>query len=390
MNDATCRLLTTSRLRASPAYDLVVYNRLTSAEQATLADLRRDSDFYGILRPHEGHERTLKSITCDTALLLLTLGEPGLLPEFATRDAASLEAIAGLIIGGLLEIEHEGAFVGAEAAAALLFSQSPARADHRLARLSLDALRFAASDPSLGSSRIAAVLYQFNRLPSSPRWERVIPDREGVMRYVGLELGSETRRARAATWDIDGRHGSAGWIYLTRRRPVASGAPDGRGATWKLYVSPTLAELPRTFQAVLAIATRMDVPHLKLGSDVLGLLRPDKLVLYFADLESLLAVAREIERTLAGSAAQGVPFTAPIDDHGLLSWGVDPPSSAQAFGWQSRESWRTYLASHLAASIAECRTTDAEANMRFALDRLRRDGVDTDRWIASARLWNAA
>jgi hypothetical protein len=390
MNDPTRRLLTTSRLRTSPAYELVVFNRLTDAEQATFAQLRRDPDCYGVLRPREGQERTFKAISCDSALLLLTLAEPGLLPDFATRDDASLDGIAAMIVGGLLELEHDGAFVGAEVAAALLSTPSRVRADHRLARLSHDALRFASSDPSLGSARIAAALYQFNRQPSSPRWERAIPDRDGVLRFVGLESGSPARRTMASTWDIDGKHGSQGWIYFTRRRAAASGAADGRGTTYKLYVSPTLAELPRTFAVTLGTASRMHVAQLKLGSDALGLLRPDKLVLYFPDLESLLGVAREIERALPDVVAHGVPFTAPIDDRGLLSWGIDPPSSAQTLTWQSRESWRTYLASRLAAAIAECRTSDVEANARFALDRLRRDGVDTDRWIAGATLWTAA
>ncbi|MEP6618675.1 MAG: hypothetical protein ABJE47_05155 [bacterium] len=390
MNDATRRLLVTSHLRASPAYDLLVYDELSSGEQATFSDLCRDPEFYGLLRPREGHERTMKSVNCDTALLLLTVARSGRLPHFATRDEASLNAIVDLIIGGLVELEHEGEFVGAETAVTLLSSPHAMRDDHRLTRLSLNALRLAAADPSLGSSRIAASLYQFNRQPSSPRIQRLLPDREGVLSYVGLASGSEARRAIASTWDIDGQQASRAWIYVNRRRSGGAAAIDPRAATYKLYVSPVLKDFPAVFRTVLDIATRMDVAHLKLGSDVMGLLRPDKLVIYFPSLERLLAVAREAERTLHGISAQGVPFTAPIDDLGLLSWGVDPPEADSGQAWQSRESWRSYLAVRLATALTECRTSDVDANMRFALDRLRRDGVDTDRWIASATMWNAA
>ena len=391
MNDTIRRLLTHARLRAAPSYELVLFDRLSDGEQAAFAELKRDADFYGLMRPREGTVGTIKAVGCDTALLLHTLASASRLPHFALRSDAALEGVVTMLVAGILELEHGGAFVSAEAACALLSSPARDAAHHPLTRLSHDALRLVAADPALGSATIAGALYQANRQPSSPRWARRLPDRASVLAYVGVAPGSTLRRAAGAAWEIDGQQQhSPAWIYFVRRGSSFPGDAAGRDTTYKLYVSPTADALPAVFAAVLDAATRSQVRHLKLGSDLAGLLRPDKLVLYFADLASLTAVAASIEAQCAGASVQGVPFTAPIDRDGLLSWGADPPASAQLLAWQPRDSWRTWLAARLGGAIAECLGRDREVNTAFALERVRRDGVDIERWVATAALWTAA
>lgn len=390
MHSATHRLLQRSRFRASPLFELVVFNRLSEDVQRDFAELSRDADFYGILRPREGNTHTLRSVSCDAALLLLTLGTGSELPHFAQRDDESLEGVLDLVIGGLIEIEHDGVFLPAESATQLLAEPSRDMALHPLTRLSHDAIRFVASASSLGGSELTAALYQANRQPSTPQWERLITDRESVLRYIGLPTASSARHSAATQWEID-RHADTtpAWIYFIRRN--SSGANVGQhDASYKLYVSPAFADLPYVFTTVLDVATRAQVKHMKLGSDLSGLLRPDKLVLYFADLTTLTSVADSIARRCTSARAHGVPFTAPIDDAGLLSWGADPPDSAQLLSWQPRDSWRSWLAQRLASALAECRNNDREVNMAYALERLHRDGVDADRWVPTSTLWAAA
>ena|SRR5215470_14366718 len=81
--------------RAGKAFELVVFDRLPPEEQAFLAEMRADPEFYGILRPHPGTGRTIKSVTRDTALLWLTLQSPGPLPFFVfSGDAeAAVKAV---------------------------------------------------------------------------------------------------------------------------------------------------------------------------------------------------------------------------------------------------------------------------------------------------------
>ena len=77
--------------------------------------------------------------------------------------------------------------------------------------------------------------------------------------------------------------------------------------------------------------------------------------------------------------AHGVPFTAVISADGLLSWAADP------MWWiGGRASWRGWLTARLAEYMVAARRTgctDVETG-RYALQRLRLDGVNTDTWMA--------
>ena len=83
--------------------------------------------------------------------------------------------------------------------------------------------------------------------------------------------------------------------------------------------------------------------------------------------------------TLALCEAHGVPFTAGLDDSGLLSWGVDPPSAGRRPG--PRESWRYRLTNQLASGIVSAQSAATHVEpWEFALDRLSLDCVDPSTW----------
>jgi hypothetical protein len=92
---------------------------------------------------------------------------------------------------------------------------------------------------------------------------------------------------------------------------------------------------------------------------------------------------------LAGTPAQGVPFTSEIGAEGLLSWGVDPPADSQ---WSGRESWRLWLTHRLAVALLSGKKSEAPGvePWRFALERLRLEGVDTDSWTPGGTLFREA
>jgi len=124
-----------------------------------------------------------------------------------------------------------------------------------------------------------------------------------------------------------------------------------------------------------------------------GMLRPDKLVAYFTTRELLDDAAGFLRRELAGCDAHGVPFSAGLDDSGLLSWGVDPPDDERVLRWLGRDSWRIWLARRLGAALSiarAARTADAVEPWRFAIERARRHGIDVETWTPSATLWSAA
>jgi hypothetical protein len=74
--------LRSARLRASPAYELVLFDRLAESEKHLLREVAGDPDCYGVLRPREHSPLSMKAVSRDTALLLFSLREAGPLPRF--------------------------------------------------------------------------------------------------------------------------------------------------------------------------------------------------------------------------------------------------------------------------------------------------------------------
>jgi hypothetical protein len=372
--------------RANPVYELALWDRLAPGERAALERLRDDPDFYGILRPREaGSGLGVKSVDRETALLFLTLREPGGLPSYvrSVLGEAAGRTVARLVADGILEIEEGGAFVSGPAAFAE--RRKGGEGEGRLARLSVAALRYgealAVDDPL----RLSLRLYGYNRRPLSPRWRNLLPSPEAVQEWLGIGPGGAHRAALDRTWRPSPP--SEYWLSWRPRREetVSSG-----GTTWKLYVSPVPEALPESFGAILEALGAARAGQFKLGAGAAGLLRPDKIVAYFPSFERLAEAAGAVQSRLAGVPAQGVPFTSEIGGDGLLSWGTDPPPSERT--WAGRESWRLWLTHRLARALLVARGTQGGAERlepwRFALERLRLEGIDTATWTPAAGLWN--
>jgi hypothetical protein len=399
-------ILLTASLRANPLYDLVLYDRLSAPERTALAELAKDPGFYGVLRHRDAAAGAFKSVDRDTALLFLTLREPGALPSYvrAQLGQAAARTVARLVADGVLEVESGGAYLsGAAALARLPMSggkPAPGERSGRIGALSTAALRYgqalALSDPALLTWR----LYSYNRQPLTPRWQRLVPDAAAMARHLGIGAGGAHRKLLDSAWLPAAMTGWMAWYA----RPRAGGAGEsaGRrpgGPTWKLYVSPRAEALAGSFGAVLEALTAARALQFKVGSDASGLLRSDKIVAYFPSYELLAAAADSVLARLDGTPAQGVPFTAEIGGGGLLSWGVDPPDAERSVLGGGRESWRVWVSHRLAWALTAARNASRgtpEALVepiepwRFALERVRLEGVDTETWTPSAALWKEA
>jgi hypothetical protein len=373
--------------RASPVYELVLFDRLPEEQRRALADLARDPGFYGVLRPRDGSGLTAKSADRDTALLFLTLREPGPLPAYAAAQLGETaeRVLARFVADGVLEVERGGAFVSGPAALDLLLRPAAGpRRDGRIAALSMAALRCAQAFPADDPRLLFLRLYAYNRVPLTPRWKRRLPDTAAVESHLGIAAGGPHRRTLDRAWRrLPDRDGWISWV--SRSMDSGEGRPDG--PTWKLYVSPRPESLAEGFGAVLEALTAARADQFKVGRDAAGLLRADKIVSYFPSFERLAQAADAVVERLAGAPAQGVPFTSEIGGGGLLSWGMDPPRSERA--WSLGESWRAWLAQRLARDLLAARqaAVPGAEPWRFALDRLRLEGVDTDTWTPGALLW---
>jgi hypothetical protein len=389
MSDVALKNVLDAQFRAQPAYHLTLFDRLPAEQQEALKDLTKDPDFYGVLLPRESSNANMKSVCRDTALLFMTLDQPGPLPAYVRTSLGEKcnQAVAELVLDGVLEIAHEGGFVCGPAAYDLIYGESPrAEAKGTLEQLAQAALEYAQALDIEDSVKLSARLYFYNRWPLSRRWRNRLPDKEAVADFLGIGSGGTNRRLLERRWKmVQLPPGFDGWFMFASR---ADQAPKGEARRrFKLYVSPQPEFVREAFDAVTQVLMACPAHHFKAGNDASGLLRPDKIVIYFQDFEALQQAAKEIRARLAGCQAQGVPFTAAIDTNdGLVSWGIDPPTEKAALPWQERESWRLWVTNRLATALLAARGTQATGlePWRYALERLRLDKIDTATWTPLA------
>ena len=113
-----------------------------------------------------------------------------------------------------------------------------------------------------------------------------------------------------------------------------------------------------------------------------GLLRPDKFVVYFYSLEDLMDAAGTLKEELKEYEAQGVPFTAQLDNDGMISWGIDPAEKDVLESFEGG-SWRAGVTEKLAAAIVQAKAdglTNGEAS-EYILNKISLEGIDPHSWM---------
>jgi hypothetical protein len=373
------------RFRANPLYELVLFDRLSPEERERLEELRRDAGFYGVLLPRETPGLGIKSVDRETALLFLTLRQPGLLPSYVREvlGEAAERTVTSLVADGVLEVESDGAFVSGAAALAGRSGETEGAGGGRLSELSLAALRYAQTLAEEEPLRLSWRLYGYNRRPLTPRWKKLLPSAASVEEHLGIAPGGRNRRLLDRHWRR--LPPFEGWLSWGGRSGKAR--PAGNGATYKLYLSPMPEAVAEIFGEIVTALASARAAQFKVGAGAEGLLRPDKIVAYFPSFERLAEAVDHVLRVVEGVPAQGVPFTSEIGADGLLSWGVDPPRAERSRS--QGESWRFWLTHRLARALVSARGSRADGiePWRFALERLRLEGIDTATWTPGALVW---
>jgi hypothetical protein len=241
----------------------------------------------------------------------------------------------------------------------------PNPAGERLARLSRVAtIRAAALTGRLGpepqgSSDLAAVLY---------RAGGCAPSREIDARWPQLLLRRAERPVRAA---LSGhtRSATAAWMSWTRTDA------DPSQLVHKIYVSPGLAAMAEALTTTFAVAIDLGVPAWKVGADVAGLHRADKIVLYLPTGEAADRAASALAEVLNHIGPQGVPFTGQVGATGIVSRGIDHDGT----------SWRALVCRSLADALVAARavagpTAPPTDVADLAYERLADLGFDVTTW----------
>ncbi len=364
------------RFRSSPRVALKQLGDLGEEERERFRELESDPEFYGLFVAKPPLAMNLKSVSRDAAELFLSLAEP--------RSLDIDDDVMDLVLDGILEIESGDRFVsGADALGILL----PATRARDVGRLSLDALLHAQDLETSDPQALTMALYLHNRIPMTAFWKTRFAN---VVEHVGAAGGS-LRALLAREWVTRDREQPNGWLYWAPRMPVPRGPDD---VTYKLYVSPRPERIREAFEILVRVLSAFPGTPFKIGDGAAGLLRPDKMVAYFRTREELDAVAAELQRELAGCDAHGVPFTAAIDASGLVSWGIDPPESERPLKWTGPRSWRLWIAQRLGAAMAIAKSTTSNGfgaePYVFAVERVRRLGVDIESWTPPPALWSTS
>jgi hypothetical protein len=365
-------------VRANPRYSLVALASLSEPELARVRDLGVDADAHALLYPDAASGLTLKAVGRDTADLFERLPHAAV-PE--NSDAADVSAaLVRLILDGVLEIERDGCFVGGALARELVCeaARSP-DCSSEIGRLSEAALRYGEALRLRDPLALSVRLYCYNRRPLTREWRRTLGSSDAVRLHLGLDRGGVAARLRDAWVERPPDPSNDGWFHWE-----AIVSEDPRPARWKLYVSPAPEHIREVLGVVVAETADAGACALKVGKDVAGILRPDKLVAYFPSLTQLRTAAARLSEAVSGVDAQGVPFSAALDPAGLLSYGVDPPVAPHLRGWAGKESWRLWITNRLASALVGAAVTGAEQDGGgYARARLALEGIDTVKWLPS-------
>jgi len=383
--------LTGAVFRTNPRYKLVPFDRLPVDQQEALASVRQNSDLFGVLVPVEKGNLTFKSVCHKTASLFSALAEPGEIPNRfkSESDREFNQVFAELVLDEVLEIASAGDFVSGAAAYPVIFRDQVGREGAgRLARISLEALRYAAALEINDAVKLSARIYFYNRIPVTPYWKRRWPDAETVLRCL-RDTGEGAYHAVFAnnfTLAPTSRP-YTGWLTWADRARIPS-RPMNK-VVYKLYVSPLPTHVEEAFAAIITTLAHGWCFRFKVGCDAHGLLRPDKIVCYFENFDDLKQFAIALEPKITGFPVHGVPFSAPMTYGGLLSWGIDPPRDEARLQWMESESWRLWVTNRLANALIAARdkADNAIEPWRFAMERLRLAGVDTETWTPNESTW---
>ena len=132
---------------------------------------------------------------------------------------------------------------------------------------------------------------------------------------------------------------------------------------------------------------------LKVGNDATSLLRPDKIILYFAAFDGVAAGPRRVSlpswrvaRAMVFRSRRSSPTAM-----GSLSCGMDPPRSEHMLEWQERESWRLW-AHESPRPGAGCGAAGRRVlePWQYALARIEFEGIDASTWTPHGDLWAEA
>ncbi|MEN5036721.1 hypothetical protein [Pseudomonas sp. TWI929] len=374
-------------IRVRSSYSFVPFAGLELDPTEHLAQLAASGEYAGVLVGVDGEKHFIKALSPEMADWLGSLREPCRIDEVeGFTGSEGLRGLVGLVLDGVLEIESEDGFCSESAAYHVLIADDAEVAGSTCAGddISLRAIRHASRFDTTEANFLAARLYLYGRRPVTRRWLNRWPDAEAVIQELGLGHRAELKGKASASFSPD--RWNPEWPWLSWRSRERTAIEEGRSQVYKLYLAPDAIDFIDAFHIVSNRLSDSAALSFKIGPDAYGLQRPDKFIVYFADLREMARFGLELAGALRGLRAQAVPFTAAIGDQGLIWWGIDSANSQAPAALGFVDSWRFWVANRiaLALSVANRQERPVVEPLRFALTRLALFGVDTRHWCMAA------
>ena len=371
------------RFRTGTAFLLKEWHQLQDHERQLVTQLAGEDDVYGLFLPAlPGEHLTAKLAYTDTALLYFHFQCCPHLPKaFLNRNEDAVnKTLLHLVLDRVLEIEWKEKFVGGSDALEALYGHRPfaaATAPPFLSSLSMRAISMAFLLRHREVKPLAHWLYACHTWPMDAQAKQQFTNLPSVADFLFPD--ANTRQRLDTAWRFIPPHADFSWYSWLK--PQAT--HDNNQPIFKLYISPAPAEIPAVLTAVVPVLIDSEAFCFKAGATVEGLLRPDKLMVYFTRREALFQTAALLENRLPACRVHGVPFTCQLDQKGMLSWGTDPPAS-EVLEAVEDGSWRTFVTEQLALAILQAKREHLSfaSAVPFLQAKMQVTGIQMDNWTA--------
>lgn len=385
------QFLLEKKFRAGDLYRLKEWSQLDSDQKESLAGLQDESEVYGVFEPVKRSNHVASKVAYrEVALLYFHLQQSNKLPHYLifSRDKKVNETVAALLLDGIIEIEWEGKFVSGADAMMAIYDDNVINEAHLqtyLSQLSYKAMRYVWTLNDQDERSIASRLYAFNTIPWDASMKMTFYEKHNVKDFLFSSVDDDTMNTLNEGWHstVTEKREWLSWSRKATKNLVDSQWPH----IYKLYVSPFMKDVPAVLARCVSAINVSDAASFKIGNTLQGLLRPDKMVVYFYSKESLIRMARLLMQSLRGFGSQGVPFSSQLDDIGLLSWGQDPGDAEHIL---ESGSWRTLISDKLAAILVQAKKDKLRWPQAIAYVEatMQTKGIDIRNWEPSDQFNN--
>lgn len=239
--------------------------------------------------------------------------------------------------------------------------------------LEFKAIQLAAQCTHIGAEGISSFLYKYNTRPLTLKLNKAFSSAFNIEKMIDEKLALTT------DWEKhEGKNGPLNyWLSWSKKTSTSLDT----NPKYKIYLGITFEDLLEHLKTLSALLSKSPCHSFKIGRDLPNLLRPDHFVCYFTTQEEALATCEKLlPLTNKKVATHYVPFTSPLPNQHIISWGIDHPIE------DNQNSWRQWVCNMLANLLTALHDEQKElfkdplALSECLSAKLLSSGIDSTRW----------